>query len=123
MLARLRSLGIKTLLLSSGFRYFTERLKIRLSLDYALSNTIQFRNDQLRQSARPHRQPRNSANCQDTLRLSCGQVIALGDGAIDLAMMPDAGVSIAYHAKPMVREKATYCFDYVGLDGLLNPYT
>jgi len=39
-----------------------------------------------------------------------------------LAMMAVAGVSIAYHAKPVVRDKATYCFDYVGLDGLLNLY-
>ena len=37
--------------------------------------------------------------------------------------MAEAGVSIACHAKPVVREKATYCFDYVGLDGLLNLYT
>ena len=57
---------------------------------------------------------------RDGLRLSRDQVI--GDGANDLAMMAEAGVSIAYHAKPVVREKATYCFDYVGLDGLLNLY-
>ena len=56
------------------------------------------------------------------LRLSRDQVIAFGDGANDLAMMTEAGVSIAYHAKLVVREKATYCFDYVGLDGLLNLY-
>jgi phosphoserine phosphatase len=59
---------------------------------------------------------------RDGLRLSREQVIAIGDGANDLAMMAEAGVSIAYHAKPVVREKATYCFDYVGLDGLLHLY-
>jgi phosphoserine phosphatase len=48
--------------------------------------------------------------------------MAIGDGANDLAMMAEAGVSIAYHAKPVVRQKATYCFDYAGLDGLLNLY-
>ena len=59
---------------------------------------------------------------RDALRLSREQIIAFGDGANDLAMMAEAGVSIAYHAKPVVREKATYCFDYVGLDGLLYLY-
>src|SRR5436190_11649822 len=47
MLGRLRSLGIKTLLVSSGFTYFTERLKIRLSLDYVLSNTLEMKNGKL----------------------------------------------------------------------------
>ena len=60
---------------------------------------------------------------RDALGLARDQTIAIGDGANDLAMMAEAGVSIAYHAKPVVREKATYCFDYVGLDGLLNLYT
>src|SRR5882724_2724922 len=47
MLGRLRSLGIKTLLVSSGFTFFTERLKIRLSLDYTLSNTLEMKNGKL----------------------------------------------------------------------------
>ena len=44
----------------------------------------------------------------------------MGDGANDLKMLHEAGISIAYHAKPVVREKATYAFNHVGLDGLLN---
>ncbi len=47
-------------------------------------------------------------------------MIAIGDGANDLAMLAEAGVSIAYHAKPVVQQKATYSFNHVGLDGLLN---
>ena len=47
------------------------------------------------------------------------QVIAIGDGANDLLMLAEAGTSVAYHAKPVVREKADYAIDYVGLDGLL----
>ena len=46
--------------------------------------------------------------------------MALGDGANDLDMMTEAGVSIAYHAKPIVRGHATYAIDYVGLDGVIN---
>src|SRR5438445_121298 len=125
MLGRLRALGIKTLLVSSGFTYFTERLKIRLSLDYTLSNTLELKNGKLTgkvfgRIVDAQAKAAKLRELRDALRLSRDQVIAFGDGANDLAMMAEAGVSIAYHAKPVVRERATYCFDYVGLDGLLN---
>jgi phosphoserine phosphatase len=127
MLERLRSLGIKTLLVSSGFTFFTERLKYRLSLDYTLSNTLEFKNGKLTgkvlgRIVDASIKAAKLRELRDGLRLSREQVIAIGDGANDLAMMAEAGVSIAYHAKPVVREKATYCFDHVGLDGLLNLY-
>ena len=48
------------------------------------------------------------------------QIIAVRDGANDLKLMAEAGISIAYHAKPVVRDRATLAFDYVGLDGVLN---
>jgi phosphoserine phosphatase len=127
MLARLRSLDIKTLLVSSGFTYFTERLKHRLSLDYTLSNTLEMKNGKLTgkvlgRIVDAQIKAAKLRELRDGLRLSREQIIAFGDGANDLAMMAEASVSIAYHAKPVVREKATYCFDYVGLDGLLNLY-
>jgi phosphoserine phosphatase len=127
MLERLRSLGIKTLLVSGGFTFFTERLKQRLSLDYTLSNTLEIRDGKLTGKVLGRivdAQAKAAKLCElrDGLLLSPDQVIAIGDGANDLAMMAEAGVSIAYHAKPVVKEKATYCFDYVGLDGLLNLY-
>src|SRR3989441_4183500 len=127
MLGRLRSLGIKTLLVSSGFSYFTERLKIRLSLDYTLSNTLEMKNGKLTgevlgRIVDAQIKAAKLRELRDALRLSREQIIAFGDGANDLTMMAEAGVSIAYHAKLVVREEATYCFDYVGLDGLLNLY-
>jgi len=127
MLERLRSLAIKTLLVSGGFTYFTERLKTRLSLDYTLSNTLEIKNGKLTgQVLGPIVDAQaKAAKLRELLaerQLSREQVIAFGDGANDIAMMAEAGVSIAYHAKPVVREKATCCFDYVGLDGLLNLY-
>ena len=127
MLERLRSLGIKTLLVSSGFTFFTERLKERLSLDYTLSNTLGIENHKLTgkvlgRIVDAKAKAAKLRELRDGLRLSREQTIAFGDGANDLAMMAEAGVSIAYHAKPVVREKATYCLDYVGLDGLLNLY-
>src|SRR5438132_9604384 len=128
MLERLRSLGIKTLLVSSGFTYFTERLKERLSLDYTLSNTLEMKNGKLTgkvlgRIVDAQVKAAKVRELRDGLQLSRDQVIAIGDGANDLAMMAEAGISIAYHAKPVVREKASYCFDYVGLDGVLNLYT
>jgi phosphoserine phosphatase len=125
MLERLRSLGIKTLLVSSGFTYFTERLKERLSLDYTLSNTLEIKKAKLTgkvvgRVVDAQIKASKLRELRDGLRLKRDQTIAIGDGANDLAMTAEAGVSIAYHAKPVVREKATYCFDYVGLDGLLN---
>src|SRR5437773_6247401 len=128
MLARLRSLGIKTLLVSSGFTYFTERLKERLSLDYTLSNTLEIKNGKLTGNVvgrivDAQIKAAKLRELREALRLSRDQVIAFGDGANDLAMMAEAGVSIAYHAKSLVRERASYCFDYVGLDGVLNLYT
>jgi phosphoserine phosphatase len=127
MLERLRSLGIKTLLVSGGFTFFTERLKQRLSLDYTLSNTLEIRDGKLTgkvlgRIVDAEAKAAKLRELRDGLRLAVDQVIAIGDGANDLAMMAEAGVSIAYHAKPVVREKATYCFDHVGLDGLLNLY-
>ena len=128
LLERLRSLGIKTLLVSSGFTYFTERLKIRLSLDYTLSNTLEIKNGKLTgkvlgRIVDAQVKAAKLRELRDQFRLSRDQIIAFGDGANDLAMMAEAGVSIAYHAKPVVRERATYCFDYTRLDGLLNLYS
>jgi len=127
MLERLRSLGIKTLLVSSGFSFFTDRLKIRLSFDYTLSNTLEFKNGKLTgkvlgRIVDAQIKAAKLREIRDELWIAHERTIAIGDGANDLAMMVEAGVSIAYRAKPLVREQATYCFDHVGLDGLLNLY-
>jgi len=57
---------------------------------------------------------------RDELALHGEQVIAIGDGANDLKMMAQAAISIAYHAKPIVRSQASYAFNFVGLDGLIH---
>jgi phosphoserine phosphatase len=59
------------------------------------------------------------ARLRDALGLPRDAVLAIGDGANDLAMMGEAGTSVAYRAKPVVRERATYCLNYSGLDGVL----
>ena len=127
MLSRLKGLGIRTLLVSGGFTFFTERLKKRLGLDYTLSNTLEISGGKLTGKVvgdivDAQAKAAKLREACDELELRRDQAIALGDGANDLAMMAEAGVSIAYHAKPVVREKATYSFNHVGLDGLLNLY-
>jgi len=125
MLTALKQHGIKTLLVSGGFMFFTERLKARLGLDYAHANTLEIVNGRLTGKVLGNIVDAQSkadwlVNTRNELGLKAEQVIAMGDGANDLKMMAQAGVSIAYHAKPVVRSQASYAFNFVGLDGLVN---
>jgi phosphoserine phosphatase len=124
MLQGLKRNAVKTLLVSGGFSFFTERLKSRLGLDFTLSNTLEVADGRLTgrvlgpivDGALKAARLRELAS---ELGATREQLIAMGDGANDLPMLAEAGVSIAYHAKPVVRSQATFCFDHVGLDGLL----
>lgn len=125
MICSIKSHGIKLLLVSGGFVFFTDRLKFRLGLDFAHANTLEIIDGKL--SGRvlgDILDAQAKANwllrVQSELGLQSKQVIAIGDGANDLKMMAHAGTSIAYHAKPVVRANASYAFNFVGLDGLLN---
>jgi len=125
MLEALRSRGIKTLLVSGGFVYFTDRLKTRLGLDYTHANTLEIANGKLTGKVRGKVFDAQGkadwlVKTRDELNLKPEQVIAIGDGANDLKMMAQAGISIAYHAKPVVRDQAGYALNFVGLDGLVN---
>jgi phosphoserine phosphatase len=125
MLAKFRQLGIRTLLLSGGFTFFTERLKQRLGLDYTRSNTLEIKDGKLTGQVVGDivdADVKRTALLQvrDELKIDAAQIIALGDGANDLKFMAEAGVSVAYHAKPVVRAQATHALNYVGLDGVLT---
>jgi phosphoserine phosphatase len=125
MLAKLKQHDIKTLLVSGGFVFFTERLKARLGLDFAHANTLEIVNGKLTgQVLGEILDAKGKADMlvrtRDALALNGKQVIAMGDGANDLKMMSQASVSIAYHAKPVVRSQASYALNFVGLDGLLT---
>jgi phosphoserine phosphatase len=125
MLGAMQRAGVKTLLVSGGFSFFTGRLKARLGLDYSISNALDIEGGRLTgrvvgNIVDAEAKAAKLRAVRDELRIANAQIIAIGDGANDLAMMAEAGVSIAYRAKPMARGKADYALDYAGLDGVLN---
>ncbi|TCK43813.1 phosphoserine phosphatase [Paraburkholderia sp. BL8N3] len=125
MLAGARAAGLKTLLVSGGFTFFTEKLKARLGLDFTRANTLEIVDGKL--TGKVVGEIVNADVKARTLRETCAQLgiateraIAMGDGSNDLKMMAEAGLSVAFRAKPVVRESASVAFNFVGLDGLLR---
>lgn len=117
--------GLRTLLVSGGFTYFTDRLKAELGLDHVHANTFEIADGKLtgRLTGAIVNAPAKARALRDTCSvIGCepAQTIAIGDGANDLEMMSLAGVSIAYHAKPVVRSRTTWAINYCGLDAVLN---
>lgn len=128
-----KSVGMKVLLVSGGFTFFANRVQERLGIDFARSNVLEVHDGLL--TGRMVNQPWGDicdglekrrmllSTCAD-LGITPGQAIAMGDGANDLPMMKacaDAGgLSVAYHAKPKVREQAMVAINSGGLDRLLD---
>lgn len=125
LVAACRKQGIKLLLVSGGFTFFTERLKARLELDDTISNVLEIENGRLTgrvlggivdadAKAAKFRQLARRLGAKPE------QTAAIGDGANDLKMMAEAGVSVAYRAKPVVRAQATHSLNFAGLDGVIH---
>lgn len=128
-----KAVGMKVLLVSGGFTYFTDRVRDRLGIDFTRSNVLEIESGpncgQLtgRMVDQPWGDICDGAEKRKMLLETCAllgispkQAIAMGDGANDLPMMGEAGLSVAYHAKPKVREQAMVAINEGGLDRLLE---
>jgi phosphoserine phosphatase len=127
LLARCRERGIRTLLVSGGFDFFTARLQQRLGIDAVLSNALEIERGRLTGRVRGaivDGRAKAARLREEMQRLGARreQALAIGDGANDIPMLREAGVSVAFRAKPAVREHATHALDHAGLDGVLNLY-
>ena len=110
-----RAAGLKTLLVSGGFTYFSSRVQQRLGLDFARANVLEVVDGKLTGQLIPQpwgdivdgtEKRRTVLDVCDLMGIAPSQAIAVGDGANDLPMMGAVGLSIAYHAKPTVQAQA-----------------
>lgn len=121
--------GLKTMVLSGGFTIYTDEVKRKLNLDFARSNLLGVLDGKLtgRMLDQPWGDICDGEEKKRALLAMCQlwgidplQTIAMGDGANDLPMMSIAGLSVAYHAKPVVRSQAKVAINEGGLDRLLE---
>ncbi len=124
LLAALKRLGYKTAVISGGFTIATNALKASLGFDYAYANQLEVRGGVLTGRVRdPVVTPQRKADLLETIAQQEGinleQTIAIGDGANDLTMLERAGLGIAFHAKPRLREAADTSVSGGGLDRVL----
>ncbi len=127
-----KAAGLKVLLVSGGFTFFTDRVRDELGIDYTRSNVLEVENGLLtgRMVDQPWGDICDGEEKKKMLLQTCAmldippaQAIAMGDGANDLPMMGVAGLSVAYHAKPKVREQAMVAINEGGLDRLLEVFS
>ena len=124
LLAGANQRGLYTLLVSGGFTFFTEKLREQLGFKQAQANTLEIVNGMLTGKVLGDIVDgvAKAAYLDEACRLlgfTKANAMTIGDGANDLIMMNGSGISVAYKAKPIVKEKADAAFDRVGLDAAL----
>jgi phosphoserine phosphatase len=125
MLQAMQAAGLKILLVSGGFTFFTDRMKRRLHLDYTHANVLEIVDGKLTGKVLggivdAQEKRRTVERVCAGLGVPAAQAIVIGDGANDLGMMAISGLSVAFRAKPVVRAQASMALNFVGLDGILN---
>lgn len=124
LMITLRARGIRTAILSGGFDYFARGLQARFGFDEVHANILAIENGCATGQVVPPivnglRKRELLMSIAEKQGLTTHQVIAIGDGANDLPMLGCAGLGVAFHAKPVVRQQASYNLRYGGLDGVL----
>lgn len=121
----MKAAGVHVMVVSGGFTFFTERLRERLGLDSTHANVLEVQNGKLTGQVLGHivdgaSKAAHLKALAITLNASAEQCIAMGDGSNDLAMLANAGYSVAFRAKPVLQEAAAFRINYSGLDAVLN---
>ncbi|MBZ5509033.1 MAG: phosphoserine phosphatase SerB [Acidobacteriia bacterium] len=124
LMRTLKSLGFRTAILSGGFSCFARKLQQRFGFDYVYANELEIKDGTLTGKAvgkivNGARKAELLGQIASQEGIPLEQTIAVGDGANDLPMLSIAGLGVAFHAKPVVREKAQVSISTFGLDGLL----
>ncbi|MGQ0543742.1 MAG: phosphoserine phosphatase SerB [Betaproteobacteria bacterium] len=125
LLDKCRQHGIQVLLVSGGFTFFTERLKVRLGIQHTISNVLEVKAGRLTgmllgDIVDAGAKAKKFLDVSEKLGAKKHQTVAIGDGANDLKMMAQAGLSVAFRAKPVVREQAGCALNWSGLDAVVN---
>jgi len=125
LLAKCKEHRIQVLLVSGGFTFFTERLKARLGLDHTISNVLEVKGGKLTGAllgdiVDADAKAGKFLQVKKNLNARKEETVAIGDGANDLKMMAQAGLSIAFRAKPVVRAQADCALNWCGLDAAVN---
>jgi phosphoserine phosphatase len=133
LVAACKAAGMKTLLVSGGFTFFTDRVRDKLGIDFTRSNVLEIESGPNCGQLTGRMVDQDWGDICDgaekrrmflqtcaKLGISPSEAIAVGDGANDLPMMGEAGLSVAYHAKPKVREQAMVQINSGGLDRVLE---
>ena len=124
LMRSLKKIGMKTALFSGGFYYFANHLKEILDIDYVYANELPIENGKVTgkvagEIVDGEKKKAKLIEIAKKENLKLSQTVAVGDGANDLPMIGTAGMGVAFHAKPLVRQQAPHAVSTIGLDGLL----
>jgi phosphoserine phosphatase len=124
LISNLKKLGYQVGILSGGFTYFAKHLQTKLGIDFVGANMLDIEDGKLTGIVKGDivdgaKKAELLQEMAAKMGIGLEQTIAVGDGANDLPMLSLAGLGVAFHAKPVVRENAQHAISTLGLDGIL----